>query len=125
MTLEEKETFFISESLKDRVDKNQFYEKDKNEKTVSLLYFLDKEDPASIDIDHLEIDRKEKTISIKFECNGFLTGQILDSNLKRVKVDFSGHIIERKISGLRKSSVKFLASDLCAVMLTFDFVDPI
>ena len=125
MTLEDKETFFMSESLKGVVDKKQFYKRDSDKKITSLLYLSEKSEPVSIDIDRLEIDKKEKIISMKFECNGFLTGQILDLGLERVEIDFAGHIITRKISGSRNSLVEFPADDLCSVMLTFDFVDPI
>ena len=122
MSLEEKETFFMSESLKGRVEPSQFYNDLKEGEGISSFYFLDQKAPVNVNVDNLELDNEKNRITISFECNPRVAGKMIDEKLKRIDIDFGGYLVSRKIAKLASSKITFPTRDLCFAVLSFDFV---
>ena len=115
----------IRESLQGIIDESQFYQKSTSEKNSAKLYFSHEDHAIDIDVDFIEVNRKEREIELRFECNAHVTGEILDGDFCRIDINFLGYNFTRKINAVKKTYVDFSAGDLCIVTLTFEFSSPI
>lgn len=115
----------MSKSLVGRLDERQLYDAVSINNSSTLLYRSGDLDPIEIDIDNININNSDKTLTVKFECNTYLAGQIIDTKFKKIDICFLDYVASREIANLKNSFISFPASDLCMMTLTFDFVDPI
>lgn len=122
MSAGEKDSFFMSESLKGKVDTSQFYDDVKEGEGVTTFYFSEDRSPVNVHVDNLEIDNENNVITLSFECNASMAGKMVDGKFKRVDIDFGGYPLSRKIKNLISTKITFPAPDLCFVVLSFDFI---
>ena len=115
----------MSESLQGIVDESQFYQKSSDQKSLTKLVFSGSDRFIDIDVDSIQLNSIEKELEIKFECNAYLTGEILDGNFCRVEINFLGYVFTREITSTKKTCVDFSTKDLCTIALTFEFASPI
>ena len=125
MSVNQKESVYVSEALKGIVDESQFYDSSYNKKNITTLYFSNEKDPVDINLETLDINNIDNVLKIVFECNSYLAGQLTDESFEKIDMSFMGYVSSRKIDSLKSTSVSFSSVDLCIVTLTFGFIDPI